>query len=254
MHFRKAGASATWANCKSLPDTGTSRSIVHVKILQRAGIEFNPGGAEPISAANGSALTCMGNVLLEIKVDDRCVMIDALVTDTLHDSCLLSWKDLQRLGIVSKAFPNRPQATACSAAAGGKAEDTLASLIKEFADIFDESVITPMNGEPMQVHLNRADPAYKASRVNVSRRVPLHFQAEAEKTVKWFVDSGVLVKLPATEESEWCSAGFFVPKPSGALRLVVDYKPINFFILRPAHPFPSPRDVIRGILPTSKWF
>ena len=53
---------------------------------------------------------------------------------------------------------------------------------------------------------------------------------------------------------EWCSPGFFVPKPGGKVRLVVDYRGINRHIERPVHPFPSPRDILKGIKPNSKWF
>ena len=47
---------------------------------------------------------------------------------------------------------------------------------------------------------------------------------------------------------------FLGQKPHGGSRLVVDFKGINKFIKRSPHPFPSPRDVIRGIRSDSKIF
>ena len=38
------------------------------------------------------------------------------------------------------------------------------------------------------------------------------------------------------------------------VRLVTDYKEINKYIDRPVHPFPSCKDVLRGIKPDSRWF
>jgi hypothetical protein len=36
--------------------------------------------------------------------------------------------------------------------------DTLDSLLKELKDVFEADKITPLNGSPMQIHLNRDDP------------------------------------------------------------------------------------------------
>jgi hypothetical protein len=77
---------------------------------------------------------------------------------------------------------------------------------------------------------------------------------EGDKTLKWFLDSGVIVPVPPTENVEWCSPGFFVAKPNGKLRLVTDLRAIKEFFIRPCHPFPSPRDVVRNIKDSSQWF
>jgi hypothetical protein len=87
--------------------------------------------------------------------------------------------------------------------------DTLDSLLKEFKDVFEADKITPLNGSPMQIHLNRDDPSYRSIRVSHHRKVPLHFQEEADKTLKWFLDSGVIVPVPPTENVEWVSPVFF---------------------------------------------
>jgi hypothetical protein len=61
-----------------------------------------------------------------------------------------------------------------------KSRDTLNSLIAEFADVFDAEMLTPVVGEPMQIHLMRDDPNYKPTRISTSRKVPLHFKKEAD--------------------------------------------------------------------------
>ena len=60
--------------------------------------------------------------------------------------------------------------------------------------------------------------------------------------------------MPTTEQVEWCSPGFFVPKPKGGVRFVVDYRQINSFIDRPVHPFPSCKDILHNIKHDSQWF
>jgi hypothetical protein len=132
--------------------------------------------------------------------------------------------------------------------------DTLDSLMKEFKDVFEADKITPLAGAPMQIHLKRDDPSYRPIRVSHHRKVPLHFQEEADKTLKWFLDRGVIVPVPPTENIEWVSPGFFVAKSNGKVRLVTDLRAINQFVIWLCHPFPSPRDVVRNIKTDSKWF
>jgi hypothetical protein len=69
-----------------------------------------------------------------------------------------------------------------------------------------------------------------------------------------FWNPGVIVPVPPHEKVEWVLPGFFVAKPNGKCRLVVDMQDINSFINRPVHPFPSPCDVVKNIKPESKWF
>jgi hypothetical protein len=133
-------------------------------------------------------------------------------------------------------------------------DDKLDSLMKEFKDVFEADKITPLAGARMQIHLKRDDPSYRPIRVSHHRKVPLHFIEEADKTLKWFLDSGVIVPVPPTENVEWVSPGFFVAKPNGKVRLVTDLRAINQFVIWPCHPFPSPRDVVRNIKTDSEWF
>ncbi len=128
----------------------------------------------------------------------------------------------------------------------------LHSLFDEFSDVFDEEELTVMSGDPMHVHVKRDSPEYRATRVLTARSVAAHFQEEADKTIQWFLDSKVLVKVE--EPTEWCSPGFFVPKPNGKVRLVVDYRDLNKYSERPIHPFTCTRDALRGVLPTSTHF
>jgi hypothetical protein len=133
-------------------------------------------------------------------------------------------------------------------------KDTLESLLLEFKDVLEAEQITPLKGDPMQIHLKRDDPLYRPIRISQHRKVPLHFRKEADKTLKWFLDSEIIVPVPPTENVEWCSPGFFVAKPNGKVRLVTDLRAINEFVICPCHSFPSPRDVVRNIKDSSKWF
>jgi sporulation protein YlmC with PRC-barrel domain len=72
------------------------------RLLDNANIKYNVGGKEPIITANSTSLGCVGNVLLDIKIDrGKHLTVDALVVDNLSSNCLIAWKDMQRAGIIS---------------------------------------------------------------------------------------------------------------------------------------------------------
>ena len=245
----------TRANISCLPDTGTCRTIINSKILKQHNIRINKKGIEPISAANGSSLTCTGNAIFQIKFQGHKIWIDALAVDNLHEEMLLSMNDLKRLGIISPLFPSimtRSKVNAISKKIN--AEKEIGKLTERYKDVFIEDSVTPIKGEPATIVLNKKDPTYKPLKITTARQIPLHYQAAAEKTINLFVKSGVIEKVPEQEVSEWTSPAFFVPKPNKDVRLVVDYKQLNKYIDRPVHPFPSPRDIIRSIKPTSNYF
>ena len=205
-----------------------------------------------ISSANGSPLNCLGSVNLKIFFEGRVTSINALVTDDLQENLLISWKDLQRMHILPEDFPHVMQQSAN--ALHTSSPESLDDLLSEFQDVFNEETVTPMAGDPMHIHIRKDRDGYRPLRTKIARKTPKHFQKEAEKLIQHFVDSGVIVKVPANENVEWCSPGFFVPKPNGKVRLVVDYRQINKFIDRPVHPFPSCRDILHNIKSDSRWF
>jgi hypothetical protein len=215
---------------------------------------MTPGGKENIIAANSSSLGCVGNIILDIHIDNgRKLKINALVVAHLSSNCLIAWKDMQKAGLILPKFPAKVQEIKMPDKTL-KSRDTLKSLIAEFADVFDDETLTPVVGEPMQIHLMRNNPNYKPTRISTSRKVPLHFKKEADRTLDWFLKSGVIVPVPPHEKVEWVSPGFFVAKPNGKCRMVVDMRDINSFINRPVHPFPSLCDIVKNIKPESKWF
>ena len=65
-------------------------------------------------------------------------------------------------------------------------------------------------------------PGATPKKVLSSRRVPLRYEKEANKTVKELVERGVITAV--NETSEWCSPAFFLPKGDKiCVQLVTDY-------------------------------
>jgi hypothetical protein len=88
---------------------------------------------------------------------------------------------MQKAGLISPIFPAKVHEIKLPDK-NLKTKDTLKSLIAEFAVVFNDKTLTPVIGEPMQIHLMREDPTYKPTRISTSRKVPLHFKKEADKT------------------------------------------------------------------------
>ena len=240
------------ANAKTLADTGCSRSIIAYRLIKNK-IQIKKTPTEKIIAANGSEMDCKGVILVKLRYQGRAFWITPLVSDDLKEDLLLSLMDLKKMGIIPPNFPslnyNRVNRTE-----GQVFEQSVSALVAKYEDVFNQEKVTPIKGPPAEIILDREKEGYKPLHITTARPIPHHYQEAAAKCIKLFVDSGVLEKVPDQEVNEWQAAGFFVPKPNGDVRLVTDFSVINKYIRRNIHPFPSPRDVIKAVKPTSKYF
>ena len=58
---------------------------------------------------------------------------------------------------------------------------------------------------------------------------------------------GVIRRMEANEQSEFCAPSGFVPKKSGKLRFVIDFTALNKYVQRPVHLFLSSDQVAQSI-------
>ena len=58
---------------------------------------------------------------------------------------------------------------------------------------------------------------------------------------------GVIRRMKANEQSEFCAPSGFVPKKSGKLRFVIDFMALNKYLHCPVHSFPSSDQVAQSI-------
>jgi hypothetical protein len=191
-----------------------------------------------------------------------------------EEDVLLSWHELQKLGIISPEVPQNREAAAvkggagrekagarsCDKATGRSSVDrtevpqNLEAMKRKFADVLGttlDEAAGAMKGEKMKIHLKEGH--VKPLSVTTARQVPMHFTAMADKLVAELVKSKVLVA--ETGPTAWCSPAHFVPKPGGKkLRLVTDYRELNKSVIRTMHPFPSAADLVKHVQPSSQFF
>ena len=258
--FRQHRYKGEWHNVSAIPDTGANRSIFNANMLQRCGIRIDTTERERVRLASSSGIMpSVGHVQLRVKSRDDNnrdhIIIDAIASPTLKEEALISFNDLRRLGVISDDFPRRhSQLPTVRNLRASDHETALQHIINKYPEVFDEDNLAPLKIKPMQINVNEDDPNYDPLRCYTARKTPLHFEEEADKLLKYLLDNGVISRADPNKAYTWVSPAFFVPKSSGKARLVIDFSRLSKFTSRTPHPFPSPRDVVRGIKSTSKWF
>ena len=131
-------------------------------------------------------------------------------------------------------------------------EEMFRRLKEEFSDVLsDELSPTPIKAPPMKIRLK---PGAVPKKILYTKQVPLALSEEAERTKRKLLEMKIIERF--NEPSDWCSPGFYVPKPphNKKVRLVTDFTYLNSQALRQEHPFPSAMEILRSIPATARVF
>ena len=231
-----------------IPDSGSSRTIFGKDLLDKHGIKFEPNhDSEELYNASSNPMTVNGTVQLTATFNGKSKLINGLVSEDLKDEVLLSWFDAEDLGSLSIT----------RFASLGNPSKRIDKLKKKYESILKNSLSEkPMEGPPMKVHFKKEalKKGIRPKKVFTASQTPLHLKPAADKVLAEAIQSKLIEEVPVNEPSEWCSRGFFVPKPNGGARLVVDLSYLNSFIERPVHPFVAGTDLVKNLDPTSRVF
>ena len=80
-------------------------------------------------------------------------------------------------------------------------------------------------------------PDAKPHSIFTARNVPLPLRAKVKDELSRMETLGVIARVE--EPTPWCAGMVVVPKKSGAVRICVDFRPLNEAVLREAHPLPT---------------
>ena len=192
-------------------------------------------------------MTVNGTVSLTATFNGKSKVVDALVSEDLNEEVLLSWFDAEDLGSISIT----------RYAKLGNPSKRIDKLKKKYEGILKDSLSDkPMEGPPMKVHFKKEalKRGIRPQKVYTASQTALHLKPAADKALAEAIKNKLIEEVPLNEPSDWCSRGFFVPKPSGGARLVVDLSYLNSFIERPVHPFVAGTDLIKNLDPNSRVF
>ncbi len=240
---------------RATPDTGATRTLIAYDLVKEHKLKVQSNHDGSLYAANGERMQCEGTCKFYAETDDGwCVRVDALVSSSLEDEILLSWHDLQALGVLPKHFPAVSDTFRAvsekmdfSKVNINDDEQLVAALKAEYPDVLREDLEEGkfMTGPPMRIHL-REDVPVVPTRITTAPQIVKAYQAEGEKVLKELLESGVVRRVEGP--TKWCARAKFVPKPGGkGLRLVADYTGLNKFVQRPVHPFPATQEIVQGL-------
>ena len=231
-----------------IPDTGSSRTIFAKNLLDKNGITLEPNyDDEQLFNASSNPMTVNGTVQLTASFQGKSKLIEGLVSQDLKDDILLSWYDAEDLGSISITRHTSL----------GDPSSRITEIKEKYSNILRDSLSDkPMDGPPMRIHFKKQAIAngIVPKKVYTATQVPLHLKAPAERALAIAIKNNLIEQVPVNEPSDWCSRGFFVPKPDGEARLVVDLSPLNEIIERPIHPFVAGTELIKNLDSNSKVF
>ena len=130
-----------------IPDSGSSRTIIAKNLLDKRGITFEPNHKNrELFNASSNPMTVNGTVKLTSTFQGNPTLIDALVSENLKDTILLSWYDAKELGSLS-----------ITRYVGlGDPTESSAKIKKKYSKIFKDSLSDkPMDGPPMKIYLKK---------------------------------------------------------------------------------------------------
>ena len=129
-------------------------------------------------------------------------------------------------------------------------EEHRSAIIASFPRVFDGDAKLPaMAGAPMQFDLKAG---YKPVAITAARPVPYAWREEVKAQLDDLQARGII--QPVDYATEWCHAMVLVPKPSGGVRVCVDFTPLNRYVERPAYPTRTAQSVVADMPAGQRWF
>ena len=146
-----------------LPDTGCTQSLISEDIVLENSMRVDTRMKKRIKAVNDQKLECSGGVMFTAEYEGRSTVVSALVSSSIQDKVLLSWRALVELGVIPSTFPHVEErvagVTASNPMVQDKAESNVKAMITTFDDVFDEGgTMRTMKGKPMVIHLKENIP------------------------------------------------------------------------------------------------
>ena len=105
-----------------------------------------------------------------------------------------------------------------------------------------------MKGPAIKIHIN---PDATPSAVHTPAQIPIHWRDTIIRQLDADVALGVIEKVPPNTPTSWCHRAFWVRKPDGSPRRVVDFQALNRQCQRDTHHTVPPFQQARAIPPST---
>ena len=236
-----------------IPDTGSDIDAIGIRQLANIGgftenLDTDP---DDVRTASGDSLKSVGRINVTLTAGSASHNSTIHVYEGLDDA-LLSRQSLSALGFIPPDWPKqvaRMTVPTSRDPSTAELDKIRADLLTEYADVFDDTILKPMSGPPMDIVL---EPDAKPHRVYTARPIPYAYREQVKSQLDSMVSEGVIE--PVSDPSDWCHPIVVVNKKgSSEKRLTVDFQTLNRQVKRPTHPMRNARDALSGI-GSAKWF
>jgi hypothetical protein len=239
--------------CKKdcLPDTGCTQSLISEDIVRETGMKIDTNTKKKIRAVNDQKLECSGTATFTAKYEGRTAIVSALVSSSIQDEILLSWKELVNLGVIPTSFPHvkaEAKSVTYSPPVEGAASKTK-SMIDSFDDVFDD-FNTPESTTRRGTKRKGDDAVVKPVNVFTPKKTAGGPQEAAEQRI----DKSKEVIEKTTKPTDWCSALPFAKIQNNGMRSVLDSSQFGKYVKGTTHPSPSPSNIVASINKSSNCF
>ena len=237
-----------------VPDMGSDIDAIGICQLETLGgfVENLGPDHDDVRGVNGDRLHSIGKICPTLSYGDSQCTSTLHVYEGLSDA-LMSRTTLLALGFlpsdwphhINRAYVNTPPPSSSTAAEPSAAQISAVrtQLLEEFADVFADSPLQPMNGSPMDILLK---PDAVPSCVSGPRVIPYAYRDQVKSQLDEMVATGIIESV--SEPSERCHPIVIVAKKgTDEKRLTVDFKKLNDHVRRPTHPTRAPRDAVSNI-------
>lgn len=231
-----------------MPDTGSNMDAIREVDCKMLGIPIPKPRHNAImpKSASGQFIKSNGSFCATITLNKRYAATRIHVLKDLV-APVLSWQSCKKLKIVPDDFPNQISAIALN---GSGRRITEQDLIQEFPRVFDGK-IRPMSGEKFQIVLKKEAIPFS---VKTPRRLALPLHEKLKKELDALEEQRIICKV--TDPTQWCAPIVVAPKKnSDQIRLCIDFRELNKYVMRPRYQSPTPLEVVASTnVSKAKWF
>ena len=204
-------------------DTGADITIINEKTYERMKRKPKLSRARVQLTSPGGKLTVRGEFYAQTVTNGKQFKFRIIVVRNRVGSNLLSRSVSEKMGFVKRV-----------------------NELQQNADIFGHTGL--LKTDPVNISLKEGAKPYN---VTTARRIPFPLQKKVKSELDRMLQDGIIEEVK--QPTEWCASMVPIVKPSGAVRICVDFKKLNENVRRPNCMLPNLDDIAPD-LSGSKYF
>lgn len=179
---------------------------------------------------SNNPLSIYGKVTLKTTVNDLSFDVLYIVVKMPKAKPILAGETCEKFHLINRV---------CNINTSNVKND-MNSLLEKYKSVFDDSLGLLKDNVEIKLKEN-----YNAVIVP-PRRVPIKLKEKVKAELDRIEKKGIITKV--TTPTEWVSSFVTVMKPNGNIRICLDPRPLNKYVMREHHPLPTMEEVASRIM------